>query len=131
MLFAALFGHVGLGMELLQSLIAAINQDFGFRVKPNFRFLEKPKVVPSSFIMGNTQNATRRFLDNKLGFQRVSLLLSRIIAPLSFFGRSMGVSVASSRITSNCRSLATTALRPGSPNTLLLASVFSHHVMIR
>jgi hypothetical protein len=43
----------------------------------------------------------------------------------------MGVSVASIKTTSNARSLAATALRPGNRKDLLLASVFSHHLMLR
>jgi hypothetical protein len=68
--------------------------------------------VPPSFFVGDAEDAAHRFLDNELGFQCVPFLLTRIIAPLSFLGRSIGVSVASINTTSKERSLAATALRP-------------------
>jgi hypothetical protein len=68
--------------------------------------------VPPSFFVGDAEYAAHRFLDNELGFQCVPFLLTRIIAPLSFLGRSIGVSVASINTTSKERSLAATALRP-------------------
>ena len=75
-----------------------INKGFGLRAQPHFRFLEQPKVVAVSFVVRDAQDAARRFLNDKLRFYRVPLLLARVVSPLSFFGRSMGVSVASIRI---------------------------------
>jgi hypothetical protein len=56
----------------------------------------------------------------------VPLLLARVVAPLFFWGRSMGVSVASIKTTSKTWPLAATAVRPGNRKVLLRASVFSH-----
>jgi hypothetical protein len=66
-----------------------------------------------SLTMRKAQDAARRFLDDELGFQRVPLLLIGMIAPLFFFGRSMGVPVMSISTTSNTRSFAAKDLRPG------------------
>lgn len=67
-LFAALFRHLGLAMQLLQSLIAAIDKDFSLRVKMDVRLFEQPEVVPPPLVMRDAQNAARRFLYNHLRF---------------------------------------------------------------
>lgn len=71
-------------MQLLQSLITAINKGFSLRAQPHFRFLEQPKVVAAPFVVRDAQDAARRFLNDKLRFYRVPLLLARVVSPLSF-----------------------------------------------
>lgn len=67
---------------------------------------------------------------NKLGFECMALLFARIIAFLSFFGRSIGDSEASIKMTSYSVSLSRSALRPGRATRLSLMSVSSTHLQI-
>ena len=84
-LFAAFLGHARLRVPSLQALIAAVDNGFRLRMQPYLRCLEQPEVVPPSFFVGEAEDAACRFFDNELRFQRVPLLLARIVAPLFFW----------------------------------------------
>ena len=70
-------------------------------------------------------------IHQNLSFQRVPLFLSRIVSFLLFLGRSIGDSVASTRITSYSISLFNGAFRPGREKVPSWISVSSTHLMPR
>src|SRR5437763_15399939 len=67
---------------------------------------------------------------DELCFKRMPLLFAGVIAFLSFFGRSIGDSEASIKMTSYSASLSSRALRPGRAKRLSLMRVSSTHLQI-
>jgi hypothetical protein len=78
------FGHARLRVPSLQALITAVGNGFRLRMQPHLRCFEQPEVVSPSFFMREAENAACRFFDDELRFQRVPLLVARIVAPLFF-----------------------------------------------
>ena len=70
-----------------------------------------PQIVHRARSEGSREDQTRAELDDELGLVRVALLLAAVVAPLPafFFGRSIGLSIASS---------ATTAIRGPSSSSV-------------
>ena len=65
-----------------------------------FRFFEKPEVMLSSATKKCADNLPCFLADDNEGFYSVTFLLAGVVFTLSFFGRSIGCSVQSKRITS-------------------------------
>jgi len=78
-----------------------------------------------------TNDFGRDLVDHDLRLYRVALFLAGVAAALLFFGRSTGVSVASTRTTSKILSDVNNAFFPGRRNSPLCISVFSTQRMIR
>jgi hypothetical protein len=87
--------------------------------------------MATSFTMRQTDDCVARFINDYLCFESVALFLAGVAGPLLFWGRSIGVSVASISTTSNCISLLSSAFLPGSVKAPLLISVSSHHLIVR
>lgn len=79
--------------------------------------------------MGGGQNLLSYDVDDDLAFERVALLFPAVVAPLFFLGRSIGVSVASTKTT--VQSVSATARRLGKLNAPDLMSTSSTCVIIR
>jgi hypothetical protein len=103
----------GVGVFFLRALIAGIIHGFGFFLEAQPGVLQQLIVMPLSFRRANGQNAPRGFLYDDLRLKGMALFLAGVETLLLFLGRSQGVSVASTRITSNSTSDLSGAFLPG------------------
>jgi hypothetical protein len=135
--FLALFlWELSVGMDMLETLVTSISLSFGIWMQFHVGFFEQTEVVSSAIAEIGADDLKRSRLGilglgqlgyDELGFERMALLFARVIAFLSFFGRSIGDSEASTRITSYWASLPSRALRPGRAKRLSLMRVSSTH----
>jgi len=130
-LFAALFQHCGVAVQLLPAHVARVGDGLGVGMEANARLLEHPEVVTAASGVCEADDRARRLVDDELRLQGVTLFLARVIPALFFWGRSTGVSVASISTISYVWSLVTRAFLPGSVNAPLLMSVSSHQRILR
>jgi hypothetical protein len=82
-------------------MIAAVAQTLGRLVEPNPAALEEPEVMLPSTPVRRADHSPGLAIDHELRLERVPLLLAAVAAPLFFWGRSIGVSLASTTTTSN------------------------------
>jgi hypothetical protein len=75
------------------------------------------EIVPPSLGSGGAEDASAFGVRDNLLLQRVALFLARVETPLFFFGRSMGVSVASTSTTLYSTSLVRSAFLPPAART--------------
>lgn len=134
--FALLLWEFRIGMEMLETLITRVCLSFGVWVQFHLGFFEQTEVVPSAIAEIGADDLKWSRLGilrlgqlgyDELGFERMALLFAGIIAFLSFFGRSIGDSEASIKMTSYSVSLSSRALRPGRAKRLSLMRVSSTH----
>jgi len=90
-----------LGGPLLQPLIASIAQALNCRRQADLAAREELEVVLAPLAYGRAEGLPTALVDHELGFLRMAPLLATVVAALFFCGRSSGLSVASSTITSN------------------------------
>lgn len=109
MSLALFLWELRVGMEMLKALVTSIGLCFDVRMQLHFRLFEHTEVVFFSRTEIGADDLKESSLGilwlgllgyNELGFERMAFLFARVRAFLSFFGRSMGDSVASIRITS-------------------------------
>ena len=95
------------------SLIACIRQDTNVLCHNIVTLLEQLKIVllPVAEIRGQDEFCVQ--VGYQLRFLGVTLLFAAVMALLSFFGRSIGCSVASTKIISRIASLGCSAFFPG------------------
>ena len=74
-----------------QTLVAAVSEQLGARVRPPLATFEEAEIVLSALAAGCRQNRACGFVDDHLAFQSVALLLARVASALFFFGRSTGL----------------------------------------
>lgn len=79
-----------------------------------FALLEQLEIVRFAFRLARANNLSGLLINNNLRLYRMLLTLARIIASLLFFGRSITVSVASTKIISKIFSLSCKTFLPGS-----------------
>ena len=118
-----LFGNRGLFVKLLQPLISRVDTDFQVRMKTNFPFFQKSKIMLPAYTEGRADDLPRGRIDDHLRLLSMSFFLSRIVFFLLissvlylvffFFGRSTGLSVASTSTTSQADSFCTKLFLPG------------------
>lgn len=131
-------------MQLLQSLITAVAQDFSVCGHMHFAALVQRKIVTFAIRKAGAHHFGALLVHDNLALQRMPLFLPRVIMPLLiiampnsfamlyfFFGRSIGVSDASTKITSYSASDFNSALRPGKLNSRLLMRTSSTHRQFR
>ena len=121
-LFLALFlWKFTFGMKTLDALVPRVGLNFDLWMHLQVGFFEHTEVVSSARTeIGADDSKGRRIAllilrqlgYDKLSFERMTLLFARVVAFLSFFGRSMGDSEASIKMTSYSVSLSSSALRP-------------------
>ena len=139
-LFLALFlWKFSIGMKTLDALVTRVSLGFGVWVQFHVGFFEQTEVVSSAMAEIRAYDpkwSSIRILMlgqlsyDELCFEGMALLFARVIPFLSFFGRSIGDSEASIRITSYSASLSSNALRPGRAKRLSLMRVSSTHLQI-
>src|SRR5215475_8736086 len=139
-LFLALFlWQLGGGMDLLDALVTSVSLGFGVWMEFHFGFFEQTEVMSSAITEVRAYDLKWSSLGilvlgplgyDELCFESMALLFPRVIAFLSFFGRSIGDSEASIRITSYSSVLLSSALRPGRAKRLSFMRVSSTHLHI-
>jgi hypothetical protein len=117
--------RAALGVELGDTLIAAVGQQFAVPVQAQPTALENLEVVLASLAAGDGENPARGFIHRYLAFERVTFLFAAVAATLLFFGRSMGCSLTSTTTTFHCTAAPRVALHPGSAKAPDLMSAFS------
>ena len=124
------------GMKTLDALVPRVGLNFDLWMHLHVGFFEHTEVVSSARTeIGADDSKGRRIAllmlrqlgYDKLSFERMTLLFARVVAFLSFFGRSMGDSEASIKMTSYSVSLSSSALRPGRAKRSSLMRVSSTH----
>lgn len=130
MFFAPLLRQLTVGMQLLDTLVAGVGLSFDIRMQSYTRFLAQPEVMSPATPKAGTDNRLSVFIDNDLAFYGVPLLFAGVVLALSFFGRSMGDSVASTSTTSYATPLLRNAFLPGRAKRLSLMSVSSTQRMV-
>ncbi len=131
MLLGTLFRQERMGVELNESLVSRICFQQSFRSDMDTGILEQLEIVFLPIGKGQAKNLTVLEIDQHLGFQCMPLFLPGIVPLLLFLGRSMGDSVASTRIASYSISLFSAAFRPGSEKVPSWSSVSSTHLIPR
>ncbi len=121
----------GIGMQVGKPQIASIRLQQGVRQNMNTGFLKQPEIMFLPVGKGQTDDLSIFEVDKHLRFQGMTLFLPGIVLPLLFWGRSIGDSVASTRITSYSLSLFSGALPPGNENVPSWISVSSSHLIPR
>ena len=107
-----------IAMHFLDTDVAGI--DLTFRGCPEMHsgLFEQPKVVTLAIGKVGANNPFGFLIYDYLAFERVSFLFAGVVFPLSFFGRSIGDSEASTRTTPYSTSLLSNSLRPGNAKRL-------------
>src|SRR5262245_43002705 len=82
-------------VRLLQALIPAVAQTLGRFVEPDLAALEEPEIMLPSATLRRADHLQGLPVDHELRLERVPLLLAAVAAPLFFWGRSIGISLAS------------------------------------
>jgi hypothetical protein len=113
-------GQQGVGVFFWCTLIAGVIDGLGLRFQTPAGIFEQLVIVAFAFGGTDAENAPRGFFHDDWRLQRVAFLFAGVEALLFFGGRSQGVSVASTRLTSNCTSDFSNAFVPGRRNALLL-----------
>ena len=85
----------GVGMELLQTLVAGVGKHLHARMHTRLAAFKEVEVVPPAFTHAHGQDASAAPLQEHLRFQRVTALLARVAGALLFFGRSQAHSPTS------------------------------------
>src|SRR5438067_6683320 len=111
--FRLLLRRLRVPMLLAQTLIAGVAQQTNAGGDFTTRLFEEGEVMRSARPVCRTNDGTRPAVDDHLRLDGVPLLLARIVPPLFFFGRSIGVSVASTTMTSIWLSLSRRCFLPG------------------
>lgn len=93
-------------MILVDAQISQVCQALRFFFEDELAPLEDCEVVLASSTKACRKDASRISLDNDLRLQRVTTLFAAVVRFLVFFGRWIGLSVASTMITSKTMSLA-------------------------
>lgn len=84
----------------MNTLVASISLAFCSWLKSNFGFFEKTKIVSSPVGNVRADDLVSFLVYDNLAFNGVAFLFAGVVTFLSFFGRSIGVSVASTNTTS-------------------------------
>ena len=131
LLFAALDRVLGIGVDFLDSLVAGVEFQLDAPQHMNAGSLIQLEIVGFPVGKSGADNAAGFLVYRDLRLERVPLLFAGIASPLSFFGRSMGLSVTSMSTVSYCVSGRTSAFLPGSLKAPLLISTSSTHFTVR
>lgn len=112
-----------LRMTLGKSLIAAIGDDPHLRLQMRVLLLEQSKVMLGAVGVRGGKNLLTYDVDDDLAFEGVVLFLPTVVTPLFFLGRSIGVSVVSTKTTVHGVSLTSRRLgRLNAPDLLSTSS---------
>ncbi len=103
-------------MQVGKSQVASIRFQQGIWQKMNMGFFKQPEIVLLPIGKSQADDLPIFEVYQHLRFQGVTFFLPGIVSSLLFLGRSIGDSVASTRITSYSVSLFSGALRPGNEN---------------
>jgi len=96
-----------------QAHITAIRQATDVLRNQVMAAFEDGKIMLASVIKDGRNHGVGLLIHNQLRFLGMVFLFAAVVLPLLFFGRSIGCSVPSIKITSISVSLACKALRPG------------------
>ena len=113
MILTPLFRLTAFGMLLCNPEIPRVCCGRHGWMNPYARAAKQPEIMTATHIEGSTDNPARLLVHYYLRFYRVTLLFARIVPSLLFLGRSTGVSVASTRMTSISGASRTKAFFPG------------------
>ena len=131
MILGTLFRQKRVGVYQSKTLVSGIRLQQRICLGMDTRILEQLEIVLLSVGKRQSNDFSSLKADKQLCFQCVPLFLSGIVSLLLFLGRSIGDSVASTRITSYLASLFSSAFRPGSEKVPSRISVFSTHLIPR
>jgi hypothetical protein len=105
-----------IGMPMVQSHVAAIGQAAGMLGNQVMAALEDGKIMLAPIGKDGGDHGVSLLVHDQLRFLSMVLLFAAVVLPLLFFGRSIGCSVPSIKITSIQVSLPCKAFRPGRRN---------------
>jgi hypothetical protein len=105
-----------IGVPMVQSHIATIGQAADLLRNQVMAALEDGKIMLAPIGKDGGDHGMGLLVHDQLRFLSMVLLFTAVILPLLFFGRSIGCSVPSIKITSIQVSLPCKALRPGRRN---------------
>ena len=131
MVFGFLERRLAVFMKFCQALISGICQDTEVFGKLTAIVFEQLKIVLASVTESGGDDLSALSVGNYLRFLGVTLLFATIMPFLAFFGRSIGCSLTSTRITSNTVSLAWNAFLPGNRNLPERTRAFSTFRIVR
>lgn len=97
--FGRLFGHLYVGMNLLDTLIPLVDLGSGFRPRPHQALKEQLEIMHLAFGSMGTENLSLR-VDHDLPFEGVGFAFSGVVVSLLFLGLSIVTSVASTTMAS-------------------------------
>ena len=118
-------------MQVGDALVATVSDGVGVCLEIHLGVFEQLEVMCFAWSKVSCDDFPRLLVDDYLALGSMALLLARVVASLSFFGRSTGDSLASMRAISMTASDFTRAFLPGSANNLSLMSVSSTQRLIR
>jgi hypothetical protein len=118
-------------VQVRDTLVAAVGDGSGVSLEVYLGVFEQTKVMSFTWSKVSRYDSFCFLVDDYLALGSVALLLAGVVAPLSFFGRSTGDSLASTRATSMTILFFTRAFLPGKENCLSLMSVSSTQREIR
>lgn len=116
-------------MKLSDTQISSIHIYLNFFADMHVRVLKKLKIMAFPIGKGYTDNLTIFLVNYNLCFQCMLLFLPGIVVSLPLFGRSIGVSVASTRTTSYSMSVLSSAFLPGKEKLPSRINVYSIHLI--
>ena len=131
LLFAAFDRVLGIGMDFLDSDVARVNFDLDAPQRANAGSLVQLEIMRFSMGERSANDDAGYLVYDDLRLSRVTFFLAGVVAPLSFFGRSMGLSVTSTSTVSYFVSGRKSAFFPGSAKEPLFISTFSTHFTVR
>lgn len=130
-IFASFFWQNGIGMYRCNAGIACICFKFCAAPCMDSGFLKQPEIMLFPIAEVQAEDSHCFLINDKLSFQCMSFLFSGIVVSLFFWGRSIGVSVASIRMISYSTSLFSSSFFPGKEKVPSFIRTFSIHLMLR
>ena len=118
-------------MKICQALVTCVRQNAKVLSEITAIVLEQLKIMFTSITECGGNNLGTLLIRNYLRFLRVTLLFATVMPFLAFFGRSIGCSLTSTRMTSNTVSLAWSAFLPGNRNFPERTKAFSTFWIVR
>jgi chemotaxis methyl-accepting protein methylase len=116
MIFGFLERRLTVFMQVGQALVPSIRQDSNVLCNVKVLVLEQLKVMLAAITKGSGYDFGRFWVGNQLRFLSVTFLFAAVVLFLAFFGRSIGCSLTSTRITSKTVSVGWSVFLPGRRN---------------
>ena len=131
MVFGFLEGRLAVFMKFCHTLISSLCQNAKVFGKVAAVVLEQLKIMLASITESRGDNLSTFSVSDYLCFLGMVLLFAAVMPFLAFFGRSIGCSLTSTRMTSKTVSLAWSVFLPGNRNFPERTNAFSTFWIVR